>query len=256
MTDTHIHMKPKVNMRLAGFGNIFRSESRKWLGTRRWLIQSLIWLFMVNSLVMVADFWSAESREAIVNRGMEFFFLIILILPILGLSIMMQGIIVAEKQSGTAAWVLSKPVSRKAFILAKFFGNLIPALLIMIVLQSGVAYFQIATAAGGMFPAIQFFGKTGVAMLHLLFYHALILMLGTLFQVRGPVAGIPIVLLLGLLISDEILPSALIDISPAGLFTITSGSLASINPVTLVVVPSWIIVFVLVSLWRFEKEEF
>ena len=256
MFDRKAQLEINEGHSLAGFGNIFRAESSRWWGTRRWWIQCLIWLAMINGLVMMADFWSEESREAIVSGGVDFFFLIILIVPIVGVSIMMQGIIVGDKQSGTAAWILSKPVSRKAFILAKFLANLIPALLILIVLQSGAAFLQISAAAGGVFPIIPFIGKVGIAMLHLLFYLALILMLGTLFQVRGPVAGIPIVILFGQLLLDELLPSELMSLTPGALVAITSGTSATLSTVTLLAILVWIISFLLVSLWRFEKEEF
>lgn len=256
MSDTHAELETKEGHRLAGFGNIFRAESRRWWGTRRWWIQCLIWLVMINGLVMLDNFWSEESREAIVSGGEEIFFLTILIVPIVGLSIMMQGIIVGDKQSGTAAWILSKPVSRKGFLMAKFLANLIPALLILIVLQSGAAFLQISAAAGGFFPIIPFMGKVGIAMLHLLFYLALILMLGTLFQVRGPVAGIPIALLFGLLVMDEIFPSWLMNLTPGAFSAIASVNPASPNTITMLVIPAWVIFFVLVSLWRFDKEEF
>jgi ABC-2 type transport system permease protein len=256
MSDTHAELELKEDQSLPGFGTIFRAESRKWWGTQRWWMQILIWLVMVNGLVMMADFWSKESREDIVSGGVEFFFLIILIIPVVGLSIMMQGIIVGDKQSGTAAWILSKPVSRNAFLLAKFLANLIPALLIIIVLQSGVAYLQISAAAGGIFPIIPFLGKVGIAMLHLLFHLALILMLGTLFQVRGPVAGIPIAVLFGLLLLDELFPSGLMDLTPGAFIAIASGNPASLSTVTMLAIPAWVIFFVLVSLWRFDKEEF
>lgn len=256
MSDSELHVKTSTSHALAGFGNIFRAESARWWRTRRWWTQTLIWLVMVNGLVMVADFWSADSHAAIVSGGVTFFFTIVMIIPILGLSIMMQGIIVGDKQDGIAAWILSKPVSRPAFVLAKFSANLIPAVLIMIILQSGVAYLQISGAAGGNFPLLPYLGKTGLATLHLLFYHALSVMLGTLFQSRRPVAGIPLIILLGLLILDELFPPEFIAITPGGLMAMVSESASRFNSVTLLAVPAWIVVFMLVALWRFSAEEF
>ena len=36
---------------LGGFGNLFNKELGEWFGTRRWLVQSLIWLLIINGLM-------------------------------------------------------------------------------------------------------------------------------------------------------------------------------------------------------------
>jgi len=41
----------------------------------------------------------------------------------IGVAVLAQDALIAEKHSGTAAWVLSKPVSLSAFILSKVIAN-------------------------------------------------------------------------------------------------------------------------------------
>ena len=41
----------------------------------------------------------------------------------IGVIVTVQGAIVGEKELGTAAWVISKPVSRASFIVAKLVGH-------------------------------------------------------------------------------------------------------------------------------------
>ena len=68
-------------------------------------------------------------------------------LPI-GAIIMGQEEVLDEKQSGTAAWILSKPVSRVAFILAKVTANAIGILIIMVLLEGALAYRLISDRHG------------------------------------------------------------------------------------------------------------
>ena len=51
-----------------------------------------------------------------------------------GVIILAQDEIIQEKQSGTAAWIISKPAARSAFILTKLLSNLIGALVFIVAL--------------------------------------------------------------------------------------------------------------------------
>jgi ABC-type transport system involved in multi-copper enzyme maturation permease subunit len=52
----------------------------------------------------------------------------------------MQDAVVGEKKDGTAAWVLSKPLTRPAFILSKIIANSVGILLTLVVVPCMVAY--------------------------------------------------------------------------------------------------------------------
>jgi ABC-2 type transport system permease protein len=240
----------------AGFANMFRMENERWWRTRRWWIQSLIWLVAINGLVMMDDFWSAGIRELILSEGIQQFFLLVLVFPAIGIAITMQRDIIREKQLGTAEWILSKPISRSAFVLAKLLANTIAALLIMIVLQGSVAYLQISAAAGGSFPLLPFMGKLGMAALHLLFYLTLTLMLGTLFNASGPVIGISLTVLIGQQLFAQFFPHWLTEVTPGILISAATSGLESPGITSLVAIAAWAVLFGVVAIWRFNLEEF
>ena len=72
--------------------------------------------------------------------GLTVFFAVAGIALPIGAIIMGQEEVLDEKRSGTAAWILSKPVSRVAFILAKVTANAIGILIIMVLLEGALAY--------------------------------------------------------------------------------------------------------------------
>jgi ABC-type transport system involved in multi-copper enzyme maturation permease subunit len=180
----------------------------------------------------------------------------------------MQNTILDERKTGTGGWILSKPVSRTAFILSKLAANSIALLLLMVVVPGAVAFTQFSLKGGTMLPILPFVGGLAIMALHLLFYISLTLMLGTLVQGRGAVIGIPLLLILGYQLFMMLLPQ-LGYIMPWGLvIPLTEGSeLGSLagqtitgqplsSPFTLVAVAIWVILFVAVALWRFQREEF
>jgi hypothetical protein len=58
-----------------------------------------------------------------------------------GVAIKAQDALIGEKRSGTAAWVLSKPISRYAFLLAKFAADVIGVLITMVIVQGAIGCF-------------------------------------------------------------------------------------------------------------------
>ncbi len=97
-----------------GFATLLRHELRLWWGTRRWLWQSLIWCLIVNGLLALAT-WAAPTQGpnpagVASDRLGEASRALILGLGVfapIGVLILAQGAVVGEKQSGTAAWLLS-----------------------------------------------------------------------------------------------------------------------------------------------------
>ncbi len=59
-----------------------------------------------------------------------------------------QGAIVREKQLGTAAWVLSKPASRSAFVLAKFVAYALAFVSLAVLLPGAIFYAESQLLAG------------------------------------------------------------------------------------------------------------
>jgi ABC-2 type transport system permease protein len=251
-----------------GFANFFRKEHNEWWRTRRWLVHSIIWLLLINGIVLaVLKSPAPPEAGAPPDSGTMIFVIMGGLMTGLGIIITMQGSILDEKKSGTAAWVLSKPLSRKALILGKLAANSLAALLIMIVLQGVVAFAQL-TAFDKTPPALlPFLAGLALMALHLLFYLTLMLMLGTFFNERGAVLGIPIGLLFGAQFLMQLAP-ALIQIMPwtiimppvggsssaLALMVMLGQPLTNITPIIATVL--WIVIFVAVAMWRFEREEF
>ena len=132
---------------LAGFSNMLAKELGEWFRTRRWLWQLVIWLgildgflaFMLFVLPVLAPLWPGLPTREQVFMGLPVevgavmhFFSIVLMTGTLGAIILAQDEVIQEKQSGTAAWILSKPVARPAFILTKQQSDLIGLLVFVV----------------------------------------------------------------------------------------------------------------------------
>jgi ABC-2 type transport system permease protein len=259
---------------LDGFANLFRNENAAWWRTRRWIIHVILWTVLVNG-ILASALWAPQPDAAPQSGpdttnplvlGILLFVLIGGLATGTGAIILMQGAVIDEKKSGTAEWILSKPVSRSAFIWAKLCATGLAALLIMIVLQGVVAYLLVSARLGNAPPLIPFASGIALLGLHLLFYLALTLMLGTLFDGRGPVLGIPLGILFGAQIVMGLAPWLIpfmpwLIIIPAGQNTLSLAMLAMQGlplPTTTPIYATaiWIVIFVGVALWRFAREEF
>ena len=159
---------------------MLRVENSKWWKTRRWWVQSLVWLISINGIVALDIQGSSQNGVTIRADGIELVLIFLHMFTAVGVAVFMQSAIVGEKQSGTAAWILSKPATRSAFVLSKALATLVASLLILIGLQALVAYGQISYASGSLFPVMPFMMGVGMAALHLAFYLTLTLMLGTI----------------------------------------------------------------------------
>lgn len=173
-----------------GFVPLLRKELGQWWGTRQWVVQALVWLALVNgviALLMTVDPME-DPTQALLQVGM--------LVTAIGVIVTVQGAIVGERQRGTAAWVLSKPVSRSSFFLAKLVAYSIGFAALSLVLPWVVYNLESRLIAGTFPAALPLLGAVGLWGLHLLVYLALVLAMGTVFRARGPVAAIGIGVLL------------------------------------------------------------
>jgi ABC-type transport system involved in multi-copper enzyme maturation permease subunit len=188
---------------LSGLENLLRKENNQWWRTRKWWIQALTWLVLSNGLLAVI-LWlipaleSSSSFKPTSQDLVAVFMNIHSLFATLGVMILAQGLVVREKQSGTASWVMSNPVSPGAFILAKLIANGLAIFAIVIGLQFAVGYLQIALKSQEVFNPVPLLAGIALLVIYLLFYLALSLLLGTIFNNTGPVIGISIGLWIGL----------------------------------------------------------
>lgn len=262
-----------------GFQNLLAKEHHLWWGTRRWIVHLLVWLAIVNGAVAFIAFGAATTRsqlspeqleraeltpERVYQVELQVFFQIGVIATAIGAITVAQGTIIGEKQRGTAAWVLSKPASRPAFVLAKLVAYTVALSVLAIVFPGAAFGIEIRLFTGRVPGLIGFLAALGVWLLHLLFYLALTLMLGTLFESRGPVLGIA----LGFLFAGTFVPNIIPQIMPYTPWPLSQVALAlalgpdapfALPPTAIVPVIAallWAVLFVVVALWRFEREEF
>jgi len=247
-----------------GLRNLLRVEFADWFDSSRWWTQILIWTAVIDGLVLVAALTTPEAEKAEASlMAINLFFALIVPIAVI---VMMMGAVVEEKQTGTAAWVLSKPASRQSFILAKLIANTVGVVVTMVAVQALLAYLIMTFVGGAALSPLGFLAGLGVHIVNLFFYVALTTMLGTLFDRRGPVIGIPIAFAfmhqylagLGPFVAN-FLPWTLVapplitettSIAPA---LMTGTRPESLVPIVAVLGES--IVFIVVALWAFSREE-
>jgi ABC-2 type transport system permease protein len=268
----------------AGLGNMLHKENAKWWNWKSLAAQLIIWTVIVNSLVAMAVFILPQtpipanvkdqvnasgdpdaaaafdfSPAGILTLGLSMFF------QIMGAALLIGGVIIAhdailkERESGTAAWLLSKPISRQSFVLSKLIANIVGLLVVVVAVQAIIAYAQISIGYGGLAPVMPFLGGLGIMALNGLFYMVLALALGAFTLNRGIALGLPIVLGLvgGLLLGvfeqlQYVTPWTLGDIALAAA---KGASLPDwwIFPVIATIV--WTLVFAGAAIRRFEQIE-
>ncbi len=264
---------------LMGFANLFQKESSAWWRSRRWWRLAVIWLLIVNG-ILAAGLWAKpsatgetvpdstpvqESSEELKDvQGVQVFFIIGGIVSAIGVTLLAEGAILDEKKSGTLAWILSKPISRGAFFLAKLVANAIAVLAIMVVLQGLVAFIQLSVVRQALWPVIPFAGGVFLMGLYILFFLTLTMMLSVVVDNRGAAIGIPLALNLGFQFFTglgvvEFLPYRLIypisDADPAlASMVANQQALPTIMPIVTTI--AWILLFIGVALWRMERIEF
>lgn len=248
-----------------GLRNILRSEMGRWWQTRRWWVNCLLWSGIVGFMLSAILFRTPSTPPT--GEAVAIVYAIFAgLVPSVGVVIMMQGAVVGEKRDGTAAWVLSKPVSRPAFIVSKLLANSLGVLATMVVMPGVVAYALYAMASGIPWNPIAFLAALGVIFICNFYFLSLSLMLGTFFSSRGAVIGIA----LGLLLMQQYLVGmlpALRYVLPWNLVVPTGEQVNAAVPCLLVgshnystipvLVVAWeSILFVVVGLYRFNREEF
>ena len=178
----------------------------------------------------------------------------------IGTVILAQDLIIGEKQSGVAEWLLSKPVTRRAYVLAKVAANALAVFALLVGLPSVVAYGMLSLRMGAPFPLMPFLSATGIMAVHTLFYLTLTLMLGTIFSNRGPILGIALGSVLGGgMLGNLVKP--LLYVTPwmlpnVAVLTATGQAISAETGIaSLVATVLWSVVFIFVAFVKFEKME-
>jgi len=245
-----------------GLHNLMRAGHNSWWKTKTWWIHALIWTAVIN-FVLAGILWGGETLADV--EVVSIYCLFAGLFPTVAIIIIMQGAIVGEKQSGTAAWVLSKPVSRVAYILSKLVPNALGMGVTMALFPAIGAFIQFKLAHIDVALGNFVMGWL-VLVLHLTFFLAFTVMLGAIFNSWGAVIGIALGLLFGqqYLISMApflayVLPWPLVmpvndDIAGAIASTIMVGQTPDpFSPVIVVFVATAACIFI--AMQKFEEQE-
>ncbi len=252
---------------LRGFANLFRKENRAWWGTRRWWINAFLWTVLFGGFTAVIMLFAPSeganqvTEAEILQAGAGIFFEFGCTLLAVGTIILAQDLIIGEKQSGVVEWLLSKPVVRRSYILAKLAANVLPVLVLLVGLPSTMVYGLLSLRMGAPFPIAPFLSAVGIMTIHTLFYLTLTLMLGTIFNNRAPILGIALGSVLGgSILGGFIKP--LFYVTPWILPKVASGTAtgqaipAEVGLAPLIATVLWSMGFILVALGKFEKTEY
>jgi ABC-2 type transport system permease protein len=247
---------------LVGFGNMAAKEWSSWWSTRRALTHLILWFVVINGLMFLVGVDERQHNPPIevLEELIEVFIRAGGLFATVGIVVASQSAVFGEKQLGTAEWVLSKPVSRPAFLLSKFLVNGTSFVFLAVVVPTVVFYLQVIHHALMQPEFVSFCLGLLLHVEHLLFYLALTLMAGTFFNGRGAVAGTAI----GFLFAGLILPNALPSLTPLLPWVLhplaSSVALQQELPdrvwLSVTMTLLWTLLCLLVALWRFEREEF
>lgn len=247
-----------------GFRNLAGKENKDWVSDFSWLVHAVIWLVLVAGTPLIVSFLRTRISPDVTPKDVNdtaalLFFVMASISTVIAVIVRTQGAIIGEKQLGTAAWVLSKPVSRRAFVLAKLAVNARWLALLTVLVPAVVVFVSLPSISGLPLPLLPFLGGVGMMLIALAFYLALSLLLGTIFESRGPVAGS----VFGFLVGGFLLSNYagwLVAIFPWLFFENAynlseQGWMPTTGVISVVATVIWSIVFVVLSLWRFERSE-
>lgn len=255
----------------SGLGNLLRKENRAWWGSRRWLVQSLLWAMIVNGFAAFMLFGMPLLIEVVggpemdtLSMGLSALFKLGPLALAAGAIILVQDAILGQRQLGVTEWLLSKPVSRPAYVLSKLLAHGLGVLVILVGLQGALGYGLLWLAMDQPFPLPPYLvGMAGLAV-HSLFYLALTLMLGVLAASRRVLLGVSMGLLMGGMMVAQglgvfvgkfvmLTPWALVEFLPLAVQGIPL-QLPIWLPISVTAILS--VIFVAVALARFERLEF
>jgi len=249
----------------AGLRNMVAKEHGVWWQTRRWLVHLVLWVVVINGFMLLVNLdggladGSFRSLDKL-TEILEVFFRVGGFFATVGVVTVTQSVIVQERQLGTGAWILTKPLGRPAFVVAKLLATAYAVLFLMVLVPAVLFCAHTRLVFGEWPPMPGFLAGLGLLALNYLFYVAFTVMLGTLFGSRGAVSGTAIgFMFAGMIVPNLIkgLPKFVPWMLPEFAAGLTLGKpLPPWAAWPVIATAGWIVVFVAVAIWRFGREEF
>ncbi len=262
----------------AGLRNMLQKENAKWWNWKSLLAQLIIWTVIINGLVAVSLFVMPHiatgdvtrdlTREKVVVLGLQTFFQVTGLAVVLGAIIMSHDAILKERESGTAAWLLSKPLSRKAFVLSKVIACGVGVMVVVLLAQGIITYVLCSAYLGSPVAMLPFLAGLGIIGLNILFYLVMALAISAFTTSRGVALGIPVLVALTgsfttLILPDlyHVMPWGLTymaqDIATSAFAQVTSAAnpVSSVDYLAIVATAVWALIFTGAAVRRFEQIE-
>ncbi len=197
-----------------GLRNLLQGEYSTWFNSSRWWKHSLMWFSLINVMMLVMILVANTAGE----KGPPVLFMYGVfggLSVAVGVMIIMQRVIIGEKMSGTAAWILSKPVTRTAYVIGRLAGNSIAILVTAVLIPGIVLYIMLGLLSGdiGWLTPLGFALAVLMTALNAFFWITLVLMMGTITESSNTAIAVPMVLFFTLWLAAIQIPG-LIYISP------------------------------------------
>ena len=171
-----------------------------------WLKQIGIWGFLINGILtiilLIPEHILIGSR---VETALFAFISLLSYLIALFVPVTLQGMIIDERQTGVTSWILSKPVSRNAYVIGKLIANALAMIIVLVVIQGAIGYVLIVTLAEFISP-LGFLMVMTLAGISVLYFTSLTLMLGTITNNRSTVMTAALVIVLGTQMLSNTMP--------------------------------------------------
>ena len=253
-----------------GLGNLLMGEFSVWFKSSKWWKQMIIWFLIVNMMMIIMIYATGEaSKDG--GSGPPILFMYGIfggMFVAFGVMIIMQRTIVGEMKSGTAEWVLSKPVTRTAFVLSRLIVNSIGILLTSVFVPGMFLYITLGTISDiGWLSPLGFLAALMMVAIHAFFWITLVIMMGTLSNSSGQVISIPLALYFTLWMGSGTIPG-LAYVSPLLLcfnpddvqYSSLAFSLMNGEPVfswaPLITTTVLSVVFIGIAILRYNRQEF
>ncbi len=249
-----------IDNMLCGFSQLLRKELSRFFSRKFFIANLLAWTLMINGFFLL--FLMALVNNVDPSIIMLTFLGILTIMGTIATVLFSSSLITEEKQQGTLEWLLTKPISRQAVILSKFFSTALFVFVLFVLIEStiGFALFWGFTGYPPVFS--NFSGAMATLFLFFCFFISLSILLGTIFIKRTWVAALCVLVWLYLAIMEGSLhrapdwvhflfPNALTKIA----FQMAAGMTPD-SPVPIFAAIAWITLFTVSAIGILLKREF
>jgi ABC-2 type transport system permease protein len=239
----------------AGMKNLITRELYHERSRMYWIQQLLVWTLFTNGLV--ALILSVSGMGDMYILSLAIFYGMLSLLISIFIPILLQGIIIDDKVSGTAAWILSKPVSKKAYLLSKLTASILAIIVVSVVINGVVGYgvFSVFGYTLNITGFVMTLGLTGIVVVY---FACLTIMLGTFCTSRGKVLGIAIGIAMGAQIIANFFP-LVIFLIPYSLPVMGIGLITGdpVQGLELMLISAFvqIIMFTAIAIFAFDRTE-